>query len=124
MEHQPYMIKVSQLYNNVGMLAHALHTGINTSIEHQLMRTWECVLDIASPALESKKKDRPKHSPIQEVFIEPEAIHAYMKLQSSISGFAYASYLNDTVSTLRYLESIKHYLVKVAEYQNLNWKPS
>lgn len=90
MSHQALMLKVSQLHNNSGMLAHALHTGIKPTVQHQLARVWECVKAMTEE--EDRKAWRDLTKP-QEVFIDPESIHAYCKLQSSLSAFVTAVFL-------------------------------
>lgn len=100
------MTKISQLHNNSGMLAHALHTGIKPSVQHQLARVWENVMDLYT----GKVKRQAWRSLIapQEVFIDPEAVHAYVKLQSQLSAFVTATFLNqDQESSLVH---IKHFI--------------
>lgn len=105
MEQTPILVKISNLQNVTGLLAHALHTGIKPSVEHQLTRVKECVLDIVNEGGFKPQHWRNLHKP-QEVFIDPESVHAFMKLQSSIAAMIQASYLNDSRTLLHTLQDI------------------
>lgn len=106
MSTESLMVKVSNLYNNTGLLAHALHTGIKPSVQHQLSRVWECVLGIYVG--DTKRKAWRSLIEPQTVFIDPEAIHAFVKLQSQLSAFITATFLQQDQEPS--IAQIKHFI--------------
>lgn len=117
MEQTPVLVKFSNLQNIMGMLAHALNSGIKPTIEHQTNRVMEVVNEIVTD-IPDRKSWRAFTKP-QEVFIEPESLHAYMKLNSQVSVFMNATYLNDTVTSKATTKAIEHYLNYIREYYEL-----
>ena len=114
MENQ--VIKVSNLLNNMGMLAHAVNSGIKPTLEHQISRVWECVRDLAEGDIERKTwRDLTKP---QEVFIEPVGLHAFIKLNSQTSALVAAVYHKHPTNVA--VAHIKHYLEMMCESYSIN----
>lgn len=101
----------------MGMLAHAVNSGIKPSVDHQTCRVMEAVNELVTniPNRDSWRK----YADPQEVFIEPEAVHAFIKLNSAVSSFITASYLNNTALTQASVATIEHYLNVIREYHGL-----
>lgn len=114
---ESYIVKVSNLQNVMSLLAHSINSGIKPTVEHQTARVMECVNHIVTdiPNRDSWRK----YSDPQEVFIEPEAVHAFIKLQSSVATFIHAAYLNDTLLTTAQVQIIKHYLDTIRQYHGI-----
>lgn len=115
---EAFLVKASSLQNNVGLLTHALHTGIKPTVQYQLERVWNCVKELSQDSVE-KKVWRNLHQ-AQELFIDPEAVHACMKLQSAVATYIQAIYLNDEVRTHSAIAQIKDYLEFIADQYNIN----
>lgn len=112
--------QISNLQNNLGMLARGIHNGVVPNIEHQLHRVIECAKDIANEGGFKPKHWRNLHAPQQEVFIEPEAEHAFIKLQSTIALFITSAHLNDSVRMLHSLNHMEAYGAVIAKAYNIN----
>lgn len=112
------LIRISNLQNNMGLLTHSLHQGIKPTVQYQLERVWICVKELSQDSVE-KKVWRNLHQ-AQELFIDPEAVHACMKLQSAVATYIQAIYLNDEVRTHSAIAQIKDYLEFIADQYNIN----
>lgn len=115
-KYQAKLIKISQLQHCVGLLSHAIHTGIKPTVKYQLARVWECVLDLLPEESKESEVWRKLTEP-QVVFIEPEAIHAFIKLQSQISAFITASYHDHPQGVS--LAHIKHFIEFICDQYSI-----
>ena len=95
----------------MGLLARAIHSGIKQSLESQISRVWQLVSEMAPEVVEANSwEDWP---PAQEVFIEPESVHAYMKLQAQIALFCTTTYFkNPQFVSVSYIRYYLEYLCK------------
>ena len=111
------LIKVSNLLNTMGILAHAVNSGIKPTVDHNTHRVMECVLTIVED-IPNRSSWRSLTTP-QEVFIKPEAVHAFIKLTSTVSQFIAAQYHNDIHLTTASVVMITEYLNKIRELHKL-----
>ena len=114
---EPTIIKVSNLLSLMGMLAHSVNSGIKPSVDHQTKRVMEQVNEMVTD-IPNRDSWRSYADP-QEVFIEPEAVHAFIKLQSTVATFNTAFYHNTTALTQAAVITIEGYLNKIREYHGL-----
>lgn len=111
------IIKVSNLLNVMSILAHAVNSGIKPTVDHNTNRVLECVMHIVEDI--PNRKSWRSYTAAQEVFIEPEAVHAFIKLNSTVSQFISAQYHNDTHLTTASVVTIIEYLNKIRELHGL-----
>lgn len=111
------IIKVSNLLNVMSLLAHSIHSGIKPTVDHQSKRVMEQVNEIVTDI--PNRSSWRKYADPQEVFIEPEAVHAFIKLQSAVATFNTAQYLNNTALTTATVMTIEHYLNIIREQHGL-----
>lgn len=95
----------------MGLLARAIHSGIKQSLESQISRVWQLVSEMAPEAVQNRSWV--DHPAPQEVFIEPESIHAYIKLQAQIALFCTTTYFkNPQTVCVSYIQYYLEYLCK------------
>lgn len=109
-------IKFSELLNQVSLLGLTVETDkklVNEQTKLIMHTVNEMVKDIPN-------KDKWKsYADLQEVFIEPVSVHAYVKLVSTVSTFITAYYLNNTALTQAAVMTIKGYLNKTRKEHGL-----
>ena len=118
MEQTPLLIKLSNLHNIMGMLAHSLHTGIKHSVDHQTNRVMAEIDGMVGDC--AVQKSWASYIDEQEVFKEPEFVHAFVKLQSTVPTFITAFYLGNVALTQAAYMTIKGYLNKIRAYHGLD----
>lgn len=111
------LIKVRNLLNTMGFLTYAVNSGIKPIVDYHTHRVLECVLTIVED-IPNRSSWRSLTTP-QEVFIEPESVHAFIKLTSTVSQFIAAQYHNDIHLTTASVVMITEYLNKIRELHKL-----
>ena len=110
------LVKVAKLHRKSAELASALNSGLKIKIELAVGKLWKSVSDLAPEVVQSKLWRA--ESKGQHIFIEPEDIHAYIKLQSALSMLATASFLNHP--QVNAVAQIKFYLEFICTTHNIN----
>lgn len=111
------LVKMTKLLSLLGKLGDAIKTGIPNSIDFQ---TKEIDKHMSDMVIDIPNKDRWRsYADPQEVFKDPESVHAFVKLQSSVATFNSAHYHNNTALTqAAYMTSVG-YLNKVRSLSKL-----
>lgn len=95
----------------MGLLARAIHSGIKPTLAAQIYRVWQLVSEMAPEAVQNRSWV--DHPAPQEVFIEPESVHAYIKLQAQIALFCTTTYFkNPQFISVSYIQYYLEYLCK------------
>lgn len=105
------MLQANSLYSNLALLARGVHTGIKPTLIYQSARVWEVAKELAGEPTD--RKSWRNYADGVEVFIDPEALHAFVKLQSHCSALVAASFLNNKVEKQGQLAAIATYLEKI-----------
>lgn len=98
-------------------LATVINLGAANLIEGELKLLWEAASEAVS-GVDHEEVQRINTVLPQEVFIEPEYIHAYVKLNSALSGLVASIFLNG--NTAYFLAVTKHYIERVAKTYQIN----
>lgn len=110
------LVNIAELHRKSANLASALNSGLKAKIEFAVPNLWQAVAELAPEVVKDKSwRGEPSN---QVVFIEPEDIHAYIKLQSAISMFITASFLNHP--QVNAVAQIKHYLEFICDTHSIN----
>lgn len=111
------IIKVSKLIEIMGLLAHAVHSGVKASVDFQTKRVREQINNIVDDL--PNRENWKSYADPQEVFIDPEAVHAFIKLQSTVATFITAQYHNNISLTTAAVMTSEGYLNKIREFHGL-----
>ena len=117
MSNQTLMPASVRIHQSNARLASAINLGAVNLIESELKLLWETVSESVSE-VEREEAQRIDTVFLQEVFIEPEYIHAYVKLNSALSGLVASIFLNG--DTIYSIAVTKHYIERVAKAYQIN----
>ena len=117
MLNQALMPASVRIHQSNARLASAINLGAVNLIEDELKLLWETVSESVSE-VEREEAQRIDTVLPQEVFIEPEYIHAYVKLNSALSGLVASLFLKG--NTAYFLAVTKHYIERVAKAYQIN----
>lgn len=122
MEQTSLEDNISNLLTETGALCAAIKSEVKEDIEHCCTSVLKCALAMVNECGLKPKQGRNLDNP-QVVFIEPESMHAFIKLQSSVSAYITACYLNDIIMTQHALYNIEYYLGFLGTYYSFKTNP-
>ena len=117
MSNKALMPASVRIHQSNARLASAISLGAVNLIEGELKLLWETTSESVSE-VEREEAQRIDIVLPQEVFIEPEYIHAYVKLNSALSGLVASIFLKG--NTAYFLAVTKYYIERVAKAYQIN----
>lgn len=117
MQNKALMSGAVRIHQSNARLTSAINLGAVNLIESELKLLWEVASEVASGVDREEAQHINAVLP-QEVFIEPEYIHAYVKLNSALSGLVASVFLNG--NTAYFLAVTRYYIERVAKAYQIN----